>query len=679
MFGLSRSLCRASSSHWLHVVLQTAPIIAFSFGLVACKNENTAADYSNPALEDYLRSSASLTPVPDIYSVDANAEQSDRFSQTNVQELGVDEADLVKFDGRYLYVVQQPTIDYFTKPPRLPELIDQPLSETLAFDNPLLFDSRAASLAPRKGAIRVMAPNDTPAAPEVTQIPIDENTQRVQGLYSYSLSDQEHGLALISEQRESSGIRGVSSTHIELIDVEAPSQAETLWKMGFEGSLISSRRIGNKLYLVTQFLPDISNMQPATDENMHVENYLPHLLGESKGQLLFMPSDCVIPSGIGAEYRPTLMSIVTVDLDQPKNWQAVCMAGSVSGLYSSSTATYLLSDANYFDAIGVQPAVSALRQAAPQQQTHIHKFSLTASKPEYRGTGSVPGLLHHPISFSLGEHDDVLQVISTENDWQAPTDERFTHFATSLAEAGDGSLSLEVIGQIPNDQDAREIGKPGERVYSTRFFNDRAYVVTYQNIDPLYVINFTDPANPFIEGEVELPGFSEYLHPLGENTVLGIGKDTRETDLGRVTTQGLKLALFNVSNPAKPTVEQEFVIGAPGTSSSALYDHHAISFLNDGDGDYRFTLPVSLYEKGDVYPIFAHRGLYLFELSLNSDTPIVLSGVLINRESRDTLVFEEALNNVQRSLIVAEYAHFIDNGRVWSALWGNPKEVLGPQ
>ncbi|MBV1869949.1 MAG: beta-propeller domain-containing protein, partial [Gammaproteobacteria bacterium] len=197
MFGLLRSLCRVPSSRCLHAVLQGASIFAFALGLAACKNENTAADYSNPALEDYLISSASLTSVPDIYSVDVNAEQSDRFSQTNVQELGVDEADLVKFDGRYLYVVQQPTIDYFTKPPRLPELIDQPLSETLAFDNPLLFDPRAPSLAPRKGAIRVMAPNDTPAAPEVSQIPIDENTQRVQGLYSYSLSDQEHGLALI--------------------------------------------------------------------------------------------------------------------------------------------------------------------------------------------------------------------------------------------------------------------------------------------------------------------------------------------------------------------------------------------------------------------------------------------------------------------------------------------------
>jgi inhibitor of cysteine peptidase len=110
---------------------------------------------------------------------------------------------------------------------------------------------------------------------------------------------------------------------------------------------------------------------------------------------------------------------------------------------------------------------------------------------------------------------------------------------------------------------------------------DRLYMVTFRQIDPFFVIDLSNPLQPEVLGELKIPGFSTYLHPYDENHIIGVGQDTKENEWGGVTTKGVKLALFDVSDVANPRQLDQFVIGEEGTYSEALYDHKAFLFSKD--------------------------------------------------------------------------------------------------
>ena len=150
----------------------------------------------------------------------------------------------------------------------------------------------------------------------------------------------------------------------------------------------------------------------------------------------------------------------------------------------------------------------------------------------------------------------------------------------SESEIDDPSVEphLEIVSQLPNDQEPAPIGKPGEALHGVRFMGSRVYVVTFKKIDPLYIIDVATPEQPYIAGEVEIPGFSDYLHPIGENLLLGVGKDA--FDMGSFAWyQGIKLELFDVSDPMTLSSIDSVRVGMRGSQSAALRDSHAISHL----------------------------------------------------------------------------------------------------
>ena len=148
-----------------------------------------------------------------------------------------------------------------------------------------------------------------------------------------------------------------------------------------------------------------------------------------------------------------------------------------------------------------------------------------------------------------------------------------------------------------NDNAARPqaLGKPSELLYSTRFLGDRLYAVTFKKIDPLYVVDLSSSADPKIAGAVELPGFSDYLHPLPDGLLLGFGKDAVPADNfadGQFAWyQGLQLTLFDVSNASQPRELQRVAFGKRGSDSPLLRDHHALSILPQADGSISIAFP----------------------------------------------------------------------------------------
>jgi len=166
----------------------------------------------------------------------------------------------------------------------------------------------------------------------------------------------------------------------------------------------------------------------------------------------------------------------------------------------------------------------------------------------------------------------------------------------------------------------------GEQIYSSRFIGDKAYLVTFKTTDPFFTIDLSDPYNPEILGYLKIPGYSNYLHPYDENHIIGIGKDTVESnDPSFAWYQGLKIALFDVSDFKNPKEVDKILIGDRGTDSPALYDHKA--FLFDREKEL-LVLPISLYEISDEikseyeeypgeYGEFTFQGAYVIRLNLD--------------------------------------------------------------
>lgn len=204
-----------------------------------------------------------------------------------------------------------------------------------------------------------------------------------------------------------------------------------------------------------------------------------------------------------------------------------------------------------------------------QTRTVIHKVSINGSAIDYEARGSVPGRLLN--QFSLGESGggERLRV--------ATTIEYYTEFGgferSNSVYALDADLRL--VGAL-------EEVAPDERIYSARFMDDRLYMVTFQQVDPFFVIDISGDT-PRILGELKIPGFSNYLHPYDDEHVIGIGRDTKLVDNRWVQPLGVKIALFNVADVSNPIVADEIIVGDSDTRSAALGDHKAFFFDRNRD------------------------------------------------------------------------------------------------
>ena len=195
-------------------------------------------------------------------------------------------------------------------------------------------------------------------------------------------------------------------------------------------------------------------------------------------------------------------------------------------------------------------------------KTIIHKISINEDKIEYVAKGSVPGRLLN--QFSMDESGDRFRVVTTT--------EYYTQYQGTVRANAVYVLDeqLNIVGEL--DQIA-----PDESVYSARFMGDRLYLVTFQQIDPFFVIDLSKDT-PKILGELKIPGFSNYLHPYDNEHIIGIGRDTKEIEEGRVQQLGIKIALFNVADVNNPKVIDDVVIGDSSTYSEALNEHKAFFF-----------------------------------------------------------------------------------------------------
>jgi hypothetical protein len=275
------------------------------------------------------------------------------------------------------------------------------------------------------------------------------------------------------------------------------------------------------------------------------------------------------------------LTVVSVDLAAPEvEVPGVSLIGKGYLVYASADSLYVASDV-WNTWLYMVPDAST-----DWQVTAIHKFGIgeDGGPANYQASGKVPGTILN--QFALSQHEGHLRVASTRDDWTGAGESE--NLVTVLAQEGDGLVQT---GQITGIA-------PGERIFSARFFGDKGYMVTFEQVDPLFTLDMSNPSDPRIVGELKIPGFSTYIHPLGEDHLLTIGQATEVSEWGGVVTTGVKLEIFDVSDFANPSSAHVLTL-ENGYYSEALYEHKAFTHSVDLG---LLAIPVSGYGfgSGDV-------------------------------------------------------------------------------
>jgi hypothetical protein len=460
------------------------------------------------------------------------------FSGTNVQEAGVDEPDTVKTDGRRLFTVARGRIQAL-------EVTD---GQPRAVGSLEVADGGAAQLL--LSGDRLLA-----ISPSWMAEPLAENG-------GFAEKGAAADMAMPGRER----------TALRLIDVSDPTRMRVLSTLEVDGHLSGARMIGDVVRVVTSAAPN--GFRPmAQEENARqvndstLVNWLPSYRltvdnadtgGPAVSSGLLVPCDKVSRpaefSGLGTT------TVLTFDLSETDlgDGDATSVLADAQTVYSSTDSLYVATT-RHEQAIAQEQQQQQPSQPAPavKTSTELHKFDIRGSgAARHVASGRVRG--HLLNQFSLSDHGGHLRVATTDG-FPGFAGEGSESFVTVLADQ-DGKLVT--TGEVGN------LGK-GERIYAVRFLGDVGYVVTFRQVDPLYTLDLSDPTRPRMVGELKIPGYSAYLHPVGDGLLLGIGQDA--TDEGRRI--GAQMSLFDVSDPAHPKRLHQAALG--NGASAAEYDHHA--------------------------------------------------------------------------------------------------------
>ncbi|HZL03748.1 MAG TPA: beta-propeller domain-containing protein, partial [Cellulomonas sp.] len=362
------------------------------------------------------------------------------------------------------------------------------------------------------------------------------------------------------------------------IDVSNPKALRLVRTLTLDGAYVDARLVGATARIVvsSQVPTTLSFEQPAGSTGAALATARDHnrAVVQSSGLSSWLPTYRIKRAGRPVQAarplvqcrnvdRPQrfsglgMLTVLTVDL--AKGLDPVDSIGVMTDariVYASPDNLYLATE-RWTD----RPPPETPTKPQPSVTTAIHRFDISEpTRTRYRGSGQVSGYLLN--EWSLSEHDGVLRVVSTDAPaWFGSSDS--TESSLTTLRPGDGALNQ--IGRVGN------LGR-GERVYAVRFVGPTAYVVTFKQVDPLYTVDLADPARPRVLGELELPGYSAYLHPIGGDLLLGIGQDVN--DQGRPV--GTQLSLFDVSDLRHPARLAHATLGQGWSESES--DHHAFLF-----------------------------------------------------------------------------------------------------
>jgi len=458
------------------------------------------------------------------------------YSQTNVQVAGVDEGDIVKTDGRYLYLIRS-----------------QNEVRIVDAGNPTRLNNAASITFAEKSFI----PSD---------LYVEGNRLIVIG----SSWENEGGLINIMERESDAKMAPSlwpgpwmqrSFTVVKIYSISDPTEPSLLRTVSFEGNQVSTRRIGNRLYVITNKSPMYYGGPIPLKEGIAETDILPIVKDSARGDREEPAVPCADVVILPHIPSPSYLVIGVVPLnDADAAIERTAVLGNGEHVYASLENLYIAAtDWQY--AWNMRAAVES------EQQTRLYRFAFTEDGVSFQAQGRVAGRILN--QFSMDEYENHFRIATTiDGVWSRESNEP-SPSKNSLSVL---NRDMETAGSITDIA-------PGERIYATRFLGDRTYMVTFRTIDPLFVIDTSDPRDPKILGQLKIPGYSDYLHPYDQNHILGFGKEAVVSKDGTMAwQQGMKVALFDVSDVKNPKELHTLTIGERGTESPLLSNHKALLF-----------------------------------------------------------------------------------------------------
>jgi uncharacterized secreted protein with C-terminal beta-propeller domain len=599
---------------------------------------------SDTELENLLKSAIRAAPSTDQLAV-AVAAPAAAFSGTYTQEARVDEADTVRYDGSLLFVAPSRSFSCC--------FVADPLAAGPA--NPPPLPDRS---------IRILRTNPTAAtASPVGRIPLESGVS-VQGLYTTG----DRLVALTSEAYFGTfGQFWIGLPYwaprkfgLRIFDIVDPVAPRTLFTASLDGTFVDSRRVGDRIYVVSRYAPRVLLDAPgrAAADSASLASLLPQITVNGASRPLVDPLRCYVTNDASDSDSAVITSITVIPVSNPGDFTTTCYNEDAYGLYMSEQSIYLT---QYRVAAGVPGSGSG-------QRTRIHRFEISGAAPVYRGSAEIDGAVWTggQADFRMSEANGLLRVMTSDavNDATDNVDHRLYVLRQSSART-----ELEIVGQLPNSRRPEEIGKPNESLFGVRFLADRAFAATFRRIDPLYAFDLTDPTDPRIAGSLELPGFSDLLHPVSASLLLGIG----QADNG-----GVRVALFDVSRLDQPREVGGYTYGAAGTYSEARHDRHAFAYLAHVNGVDHFAVPVNLYSSDGQYR-FISSSLQLFEVrnkTQPASTLLIEAGRVVARTTTSQVPAYPVA--CARAFLHPTSVFFVADDEVLGASWAQPALVNGP-
>jgi len=578
------------------------------------------------------------------------------YSQTNVQVAGVDEPDFVKNDGRYIYVISGTTLAIVDAYPATSASV---ISKTELEDSPReIFINGDRLVLLKSGSEEVASTEEQP-------VPVTAGKMAMMPpRYPY--------------------YRSAPVTHAVFYDISDRAHPKVVKDFTIDGDYVNARMIGDTVYLLSResvYPYDDRIIVPAIRENAKIvatpdvyyfdnpemqydfttvtsfdvrngvtKDAKTYLVGS--GNIIYVSPDAMYVSyqkyhNIYRPMRGMVEPAINVVQDS---------IGSAAGI-SRVSSPVLVENFNTMSESERQAVIAEMKSGEQeairkreidQSTTVIHKIGINNGAITYLAKGEVPGYLKN--QFAMDEYGGNLRVATTSDVWTNRGQYEYNNvFVLDSA--------MKTIGSLTHIAEQ-------EKIYSTRFIGDRLYMVTFKRIDPFFVIDLSTPSSPKILGKLKIPGYSDYLHPYDKNHIIGIGKETTTNDWGGVSTKGLKLALFDVSDVEHPKQLDKVEIGDSGTDSAALTDHRA--FLFDKNKNL-LVIPARVVKQidtsgkyiGDQQRIW--NGAYVFGVS--PETGFVLKGTIEHNTSGGYSWYGSPYD-VKRSLYIGDTLYTLSQKQI---------------
>jgi len=520
-----------------------------------------------------------------VPAAEGTGDYSNSYSKTNIQVEGVDEADIVKTDGKYIYVATNN--GYYS--------------------------------ASQNNVYIVKADPQDPRV--VAKIPLGNSTY-IAGLF---LSEDSSKLVVIGSQYQLYAYEAAArsedamiypyysnvNTFLSVYDVSEKAIPVLARNLTLNGSYFNSRMIGNYVYAVVS--------QPTYFINNNV--VLPQIYEDTEA-FEIEPTRIYYADAV----EPTYFTFTTFiglnimdDAQEPTNMTV--MMGGTSNMYVSLGNIY----------------VTYPTWSEQGQYTSIYRVHVNGSKVDFEAKGNVAGYVLN--QYSMDEYNGYFRLATTSQKNQTQQNNVYVL-----------DMDLNITGKVEN------LAKD-ERIYSARFMGDKCYLVTFRQVDPFFVLDMSNPAEPKVAGELKIPGYSSYLHPYDENHVIGLGKEGNT----------VKLSLFDVSNVSAPTEIAKYIVDGDYTDSEALHEPKA--FLFDSQKAGLLVIPMSTYNYGEIVgedttywgQTGYWQGAYVFKVAASGFT---LRGGITHQENTITQYYGDYNLNVYRALYIDNTLYTVSNAKV---------------